>query len=133
MIIEYDRCELCGEPMPDEHQTAEFAVKAGTATAHKSCLYQLMLGIWDETVWRGKRGIDLDAPYDSKHIANPAVRKALRLDVDPATRLSEDYMQKGGEALVDLFKHDEDGFYELVERAYERDMKHPVELIDKRF
>ncbi len=124
MIKEYDRCELCNEPMPDEHQIAEFAVKAGTATAHKQCLYQLMIGAWDELAHRRKRGIAHDAPYTSANIASPMVRKALRLDMSPEDRLEADYMEHGApDALADLFTNDEDGFTQLVQAVQDRSIR----------
>ncbi len=124
MIKEFDKCELCEEPMPDEQQIAEFAVKAGTATAHKQCLYQLMVGAWDELVHRSKRGMSADAPYTSANIANPVIRKALRLDMSPEDRLEADYLEHGAsDALTDLFTNDEDGFTQLVQTVYDRSMR----------
>ncbi len=124
MIIEYDKCELCDELLDDEHQIAEFAVKAGTATAHKECLYQLMIGTWDELAHRSKRGMGANVPYTSANIASPMVRKALRLDMSPEDRLEADYMEHGAsDALADLFTNDEDGFTQLVQAVQDRSMR----------
>lgn len=125
IVARYPTCSLCEGDMTDEYQVAEFMTKAGKETAHKSCLYQLMLASWDELGWRHKKGIPIDAPYDSKHIANPAIRKALMLDKDPEQRLIENAQgMSASEAVLSLYQSDEDGFFELVERAYERDMRH---------
>ena len=117
----FETCVLCEEPLNDPHQIAPFVTKGGIDKAHKSCLFQLTMDAWEEQIWRGKRNIPLNAPYDNKHIASPVVRKALQLDIDPETRLAQDYTEHGAvDALANMIDNDSDGFEELINRALNR-------------